>query len=127
MTRVNVVPAEELSNQHLMGEYHEITRIFTMTRNAQNRGKNKWNYGIPSEYTLGGGHMKFFSNKLKYILKRYHWLSKELINRGYNISPVPYADLINGIDKHWFGDYNPTEAAIKINRQRIEDRLNGVK
>ena len=122
MTRVNVVEPSELSNQHAMGEYHEITRIFTMTRNAQNRGKNRWNYGIPKEYTLGKNHMKFFSDKLLYVLKRYHELCKELINRGYNINPVPYKDLIKDLDNAWFKDYTPTQEAIEINRQRIRER-----
>ena len=43
MTRINVVPVEELTNKHLMAEYHEITRIFRLVREAQNRGINKYN------------------------------------------------------------------------------------
>lgn len=86
------------------------------------QGKNKWNYGIPSEYTLGTGHMKHFADKLKYVLWRYNELAKEMISRGYDPSPVPYKDLIAGIDKHWFGDYTPTDEAIKLNQQRIEER-----
>ena len=111
----------------LLGEYKEITRVFTLVRNAQERGKNRWNIGAPVKYTLGTGHMKFFADKLKYVLWRYNELTKEMINRGYNPSPVPYKDLINGIDSSWFKDYTPTEAAMKINRKRIQDRLNGVK
>lgn len=122
MTRINVVHPRELSNKHLGGEYYEITRIFTMTRNAQNRGKNKWNYNIPPEYTLGTGHMKFFSNKLKYVLWRYNELAKEMISRGYDPSPVHYKSLIKGIDKHWFGDYTPTDDAIQLNLERIAER-----
>lgn len=26
------------------------------------------------------------------------------------------------VDKHWFGDYTPTEDALRINRQRIKER-----
>ncbi len=93
-----------------------------MVRKAQSRGINKWNYGIPAEYTLGTGHVKFFSDKLLYILKRYHEIVKEMINRGYNPNPIPYKDLIEGIDRGWFNDYTPTKEAVEINRKRIAER-----
>ncbi len=30
MTRINVVPVEELSNEHLLGENHEITMVYNL-------------------------------------------------------------------------------------------------
>jgi len=123
MTRINLIPPSELTRPHLQGEYKEIARVFTLTRNAQNRGKNKWNYGIPTAYTMGTGHVKFFSDKLLFVLNRYHLICKEMIDRGYNINPIPYKSLIEGIDKHWLNDYTPTQEAIEINKQRIAERL----
>jgi hypothetical protein len=123
MTRINTIPVKELTRMHLQGELKEITRVFGLVRKAQQRGKNKWNYGIPKEYTMGTGHVKFFADKLLYILNRYHELVDEMRARGYKPNPIPDEDLLEGIDKSWMGDYTPTEDAIKINRARIEERL----
>lgn len=128
MTRINVIPVEELTRQHLQGEYKEITRVFGLVRKAQDRKINKYNFhqkvGQPNQYTLGSGHVRFFYNKLGYILKRYNQLSDEMRKRGYNPNQIPDNDLISGIDKFWLGDYTPTLEAIEINKQRINDRLN---
>jgi len=35
--------------------------------------------------------------------------------------------LIEGIHPWWFGDYIPTQEAIEINRQRINERLGEMK
>lgn len=131
MTRINTVPVQELTNQHLLAEYKEIVRPFSLVRNAQAKGVNKYNlhskYNVPSEYTLGTGHVLFFYNKLSYLLKRYNALQQELIVRGYNINPVADKDLSDGIRSEWFGDYEPTQSALAINRERIVKRLNGNK
>lgn len=127
MTRINVVPVQELTNKHLQGEYHEITRVFGLVRKAQERGINKYNIkqklSIPDEYTLGTGHVLFFYDKLQYILTRYTCLCIEMGRRGYNINPVGLHYLTDGLRQEWFGDYSPTEQAMYINRQRIEERL----
>lgn len=131
MTRINTVPVQELTNQHLLAEYKEIVRPFSLVRNAQAKGVNKYNlhskYNVPSEYTLGTGHVLFFYNKLSYLLKRYNALQQELIARGYNINPVADKDLSDGIRSEWFGDYEPTQSALAINRERIAKRLSGDK
>lgn len=124
MTRVNVVPVEELTRQHLQGEYKEITRIFGISRKAQYeflRGK----YKIPSEYTLGTGHCKFFINKLKFIADRYESLVAEMQHRGYKPNPISRKDLLDKIDTRLYNDYIPTQEAIAINRERIALRLKG--
>ena len=127
MTRINVDPVEELTNKHLMAEYHEITRIFRLVREAQNRGINKYNIdyrlSIPIEYTLGKGHVLFFYNKLRFILNRYKELQFELRSRNYNISPIDDSSLIEGIRMEWLNDYIPTNDALDINRTRIFERL----
>lgn len=127
MTRINVVPVEELTNKHLQGEYHEITRVFGFVRKAQERGINKYNFKqklkVPDEYTLGTGHVLFFYNKLHYILTRYTSLCVEMGRRGYNVSPIALAALTEGLRQEWFGDYTPTQDAMRINRERIEERL----
>lgn len=124
MTRVNVIPVEELVREHLQGEYKEITRIFTLAKKAQFaylRGK----YPIPSAYTMGEGHMKFFVPRLKYIADRYKSLVAEMRRRGYHPNPIPREQLLDGIDPKLYNDYIPTEEAMRINRARIAERLAG--
>lgn len=117
MTRINVVPVEELCNQMLFAEHRELTRI----PNMLNSGKLQTQYrDAPHEYTLGSGHVKYFVDKLGYLKKRYDALHQELLQRGYNVTYIwpdslpKYAIL---------GDYSPTEKALAINRERIKERL----
>lgn len=130
MTRINTVQPQELNNKMLMGELHEISRIYALVRKAQDRGINQHNYKHmlkqPSKYTLGTGHVKFFYSRLGYVTKRYYELNNEAKQRGYNVNPINEQDLIKGIDKWWFGEYTPTEDSIKINRQRITERLEAI-
>ena len=121
MTRINVVPVEELHAKHLVAEYREIVRVFALVRKRVQSNNTK--YDIPFEYTLGAGHVKFFFNKLYYVLKRYKQLTNEMIRRGYKPNPVSEDSLCEGIPKLYFFDYEPTENAIYINRQRIKDRM----
>lgn len=122
MTRINVVPVEELHPKHLVAEYREIVRVFALVRKRVEAKKNVC-WDIPIEYTLGAGHVKFFFNKLFYVLCRYKELTKEMIRRGYKPNPVPEEVLCDGIPRMYFFDYEPTEHAISINRQRIKDRM----
>lgn len=128
MTRINVVPVETLSRQHLQGEYKEITRVFGLVRKAQKRKINKYNFHQkikqPSEYTLGRGHVYFFYTRLKWVVERYEQLSDEMRARGFQPNQIPSEELTDGIDNWWQGDYTPTPEAIKINMKRIEERLN---
>lgn len=127
MTRINVIDPKELHNKHLMGEIHEITRVYGLVRKAKERGVNKYNIStklkIPPEYTLGTGHVLFFYNKLGFITNRYNMLIDEAISRGFKPSRITVDALTEGIDAYWMGDYSPTEMAIQINRNRIKERL----
>lgn len=129
MTRINVVEPSELTNKHLMGELHEINRVYGLVRKAQDRKINKYNFKDkikqPSEYTLGTGHVYFMYDKLGFITARYYALNEEAKLRGFKVNPIQKENLVAGIQDWWFGDYFPTEYAIKINRERIEERLNG--
>jgi len=119
MTRVNVIPPSELSDKHLLGEHHEITRVFTLARNAQWEMHKKKQ---PAAYTLGIGHVLFFYDKLGYISKRYDSICKEMLSRGFKCNRIPEKELLQGIGKHMLWDYTPTHEAIEINRQRIKER-----
>jgi len=127
MTRINVVEPSTLTRQHLLAEYREIVRPFALVRKAQESGNFHKKYKVPSEYTLGAGHVVFHYSKLNYLLRRYNALQCELIKRGYNISPIADSELVRGIRSEWFGDYVPTAKAIAINVERINKRLGGDK
>jgi deoxyribonuclease (pyrimidine dimer) len=127
MTRINVVPVEDLSRQHLLGENKEILRVFGLVRKAKARGINKYNFSQkvkqPSDYTLGEGHVKFFYDKLGFIVDRYKQVTSEMIKRGYTPNIIPENELVDGIESFWLKDYVPTENAIKLNISRINERL----
>ena len=120
MTRVNVMPVEELHATHLIAEYKEVVRIFGLARKCQYELHKK---KIPNEYTLGTNHCVFFYDKLKYITERYDALCNEMINRGYTCNRVAKHELEQGIDRSLFWNYSPTAAATKLNRDRINLRL----
>lgn len=88
MTRINIVPVEELHNKHLLAEYKEITRVFTHVRKAQAKGKNKWNIERIDSYRMGKGHETFFFTRLKWVLRRYSLLNEELIRRDTIPTPL---------------------------------------
>lgn len=122
MTRVNIVPVAELHPKHLVAEYREIVRVFALVRNRLVKGPINKSI-IPPKYVLGAGHVTFFFDKLQFILERYHQLINEMVERGYNPNPITDNFLVEGIEKSFFGNYQPTEEALALNRQRILDRM----
>ena len=120
MTRINVVPVQELQREHLVAEYKEIVRVFALARSAQYELHKK---KIPNEYTLGTGHVLYFYDKLKYITERYNSLCTEMKHRGYVCNRVDQSELEQGIDRSLFWNYIPTNAALALNRARISERL----
>lgn len=129
ITRINVVPVDELTRQHLIAEIRELPRVFTLVKNAQAKGLNKWSLRKkqPAEYTLGTGHVLFLYDKLKFLADRYESLCNEWRSRGYNVNQVGRSDLLSGIRAEFINDYTPTENALHLNRERIQLRLSGVK
>lgn len=131
MTRINLVEPKELHPKHLIAEIHEITRVFGLVRKAQDRKINKYNFKDkikqPPAYTMGTGHVLFMYNKLDFITNRYYSLCNEATSRGYKVNPIDKSSLIEGINSWWFGGYIPTQEAIEINRQRINERLGEMK
>lgn len=127
MTRINVVDVETLHNKHLLAEYRELPRLFGAIRKYQQQGKLPVDIDIPSDYKLGTGHVKFFINKGKYLIKRQKLLVRELQKRKFNIQHTDVDSLAEGINECWMNDYNPTNTAIRINLNRINERLENMK
>ncbi len=118
MTRINVVPVTELLDEHLRAEWRELTRI----PNQLCSGRMKYNPAkIAADYVLGTGHVTFFTDKLEFLYDRYKALLAEGLARGFNLSdmwPVDAGELPRAL----WGSYEPTEHALAINRDRIEQR-----
>lgn len=117
MTRINLgIPPRELNNKHLIAEHRELKRI----PNAIAKGKYNLK-SIPSQFTLGKGHVSFFYDKLSYLKDRYVDLYNECILRGFNVQN--YETSWNGVPQNLMNDYTPTARDIEIIRERIAERL----
>lgn len=124
MTRINCIDPEQLHPKHLVAEYRELPRIFSLVHKAilSNRiDKIK----IPSSYILGTGHVKFFYDKLLYLSRRHADLVREMIKRNYNPQFVEdlHSTWKDYIPEKYWNDWKPTQESVKINVQRINDRL----
>jgi deoxyribonuclease (pyrimidine dimer) len=117
MTRINCVPPEELSRQHLLAEYRELPRVFGLAMRAYRSGKKIM---APAAYTLGAGHVKFFYQRLGYCSRRFFQLKAEMLRRGYKPA-YDYPPLVE-VGTEWFRDWEPDPIALSLNRQRILER-----
>jgi deoxyribonuclease (pyrimidine dimer) len=117
MTRINCVPPEELSRQHLLAEYRELPRVFNLAAKAYSSGRK---IKAPERYTLGTGHVKFFYHRLGWCLDRFLALRLEMLVRGYkpNYVQPPVVEL----PPEWWGNWEPDAAAMQLNRERILER-----
>lgn len=61
MTRINVIPVWELSDQHLLAEYRELPRVLK---------QNISTVGAKSYYHLGPGHMKWGRRHWNFCLEQ---------------------------------------------------------
>ncbi|HNY25258.1 MAG TPA: pyrimidine dimer DNA glycosylase/endonuclease V [Alphaproteobacteria bacterium] len=122
MTRINLIPVSELSDQHLMAEYRELPRVV----NGVLAGKfNSTN--IPSKYVLGAGHVKFFTNKIIFLSERYKKIYDELVYRKFNPDPryTPEGLFKKITPENYVGDekYKFSATDIALSRQRIIEKI----
>jgi deoxyribonuclease (pyrimidine dimer) len=124
MTRINVVPVEKLCRQHLIAEHRGLPRVFALTYKASQSTK-PWTDKQPKNYILGTGHVTFFYDKLGYLAERHRELTQEMLSRGYNptFTGCLWQEWSNEIPVCYWKDYVPTEEAIAINLERINERL----
>ena len=123
MTRINTICVEELHTVHLLAEWRELPRVFTVAKKAEERGIKPSTYNIPISFTLGKGHVKFFTNKLKWLETRYNAICEELVRRGINISYFKIKAENKPCSKEWFNDWTPTKQSHELIRQRIAERI----
>lgn len=123
MTRINLIPVEELTDQHLMAEYRELPMIAKALEKTLRSKSGYQETKVSSTYILGTGHIYFFYNKRDYLVDRYIKLVKELNCRKFNIDPnarnVFWEVFDNITQVHW----KPSTEEIEINRSRINERI----
>jgi hypothetical protein len=116
MTRINVgIDPSELSKEHLLAEHREIKRI----PNAVRTGKAKLDGPFPATFRLGKGHVRFFYNKLGYLLKRYQMIYQTCRSREYDVTD--YSGAWDGIPSELMGEYEPTDADRCLVLQRMRE------
>ena len=123
MTRINCVPVRELTRRHLVAEYRELPRIFKLAKAWHDRDGDVSK--LPPHYLLGQGHIRFFYDKLGYLLDRQWALVGEMQRRGHNPKYDNPDELIEGIPPELLGHWEPTSQAMAENRERIRARLAG--
>lgn len=116
MTRINLVPPQELCDQHLLAEHRELTRI----PNAVAKGRFNL-LGQSADYILGAGHVRFFFDKLAFLKKRYAMLHQECLARRFQVQDR-WPEALPDCAELWL-DYVPTAAALAANRARIAARM----
>ena len=123
MTRINLVPPEELSDQHLVAEYREIFMVgSSLQRSLRSPNWEKTKKSIPKQFTLNKGHVKFFYDKGKYLSERYDELIKEMKRR--QMSPDPLRIFKKEQWPHLlFNSWKPNDYDLKVVRTRIEMKI----
>lgn len=123
MTRINTIPPAELHTRHLLAEYRELPRVIHLAYNAEQQGLTPATYNIPTAFTLGAGHVKFFTNKLIWIYNRFDELVRELEYRGINIQYRSLQGKPAPKNRAWWNDWVATEESKHLIRQRIKERI----
>ena len=126
MTRINLIPVENLTRQHLIAEYRELPHVYRHVLRAQERGETRESVRAraPAEFRFGKGSILFFCDKIIWLNRRYAMLVAEMLKRGYQVNfPEPPWDRINQLRDEWLNDWTPSEAEIAHSLERIEDRV----
>ena len=123
MTRINIVPTTELTDQHLIAEYREITMVPASLYRTLNSKVGLLKHKISVRYTLNTGHVYFFYNKGKYLHKRYKQIVNEMKLRGFkpDVNRTFPIDVFK--DNGLYDDWIPTLEDYKVIRERIDEKI----
>jgi hypothetical protein len=114
MTRINVVPVWELSDQHLLAEYHELPRVIKQKINISD---------APDKYCLGTGHMKWARKHARWTIRRFYELCSEMKFRGFYVAydPVHLAEYDLELYKN-SKYYSVRGVDYNLNRNRLVEK-----
>ena len=125
MTRINLVDPRDLTSRHLVAEYKEITQFIHLIKKRID--DNKPFDDTPLQYTLNGGHCRFFYDKGVYIRNRFISLYDEIVNRGMNTDKEKYLSRLNRIESAYredlMNDYSPSRRDYHVAIDRISSRI----
>lgn len=107
MTRINLIYPGYLHSKHLIAEYRELQRVFKLARPLKEP--------IP-EYVMGKGHVKFFYDKLDYLMNRQRMIYAEMVYRGYKPHFKPHVMVLT---RTW----EPKSIEVGRNLIRLRDKL----
>lgn len=117
MTRINLIPVEELSDQHLLAEYRELPRVIKQKIDISN---------APERYCLGKGHMKWAKKHTMFILYRYGEICDEMKYRGFKFN-YECSDLSYYAMQHCgneiYNMYSVNNEDIKLSLDRIIEKI----
>ena len=124
MTRINLIDVCKMTDQHLLAEYRELPRIVNDWKKRY--GDIKFYKAIPNKFCLGQGHVKFFRNKIKFLIQRYRLIVDELLKRNFAIKQTSIVD--NEVSHILTIDINqitwkPSNEDIEISQQRITEKI----
>lgn len=111
MTRINVVPVEELSDQWLIAEYRELPRALKGNISIQD---------APNHYVLGKGHMKWARKYALFTNNRMKKIVKEMYYRGFKTNFS--ADLSQYIKDGMKNEYNTNTSDLCVNKSRLIEK-----
>lgn len=114
MVRVNLIPPENLSDQHLIAEYDEILMLIGYVKKYPSLEN------IPKQYTLGKGHIRFFKDKLLYLKRRHELLKEEMRKRGF---AARISISLSEFGKDHLNDWKPNNADYAVIRLRLIQKL----
>jgi deoxyribonuclease (pyrimidine dimer) len=147
MTRINLVPPDELMDQHLFAEFREIKMVpKSLARSLKAAWQSEFDKNddrdfdaqrveltlqrvldkVPAAFTLNTGHVSFFYDKGAYLRERYAVLREELLQRGINFNTASELDpdqVFDDLDKRFNKGYMPTEEALIVIRTRIAEKI----
>ena len=115
---ITTVAVETLCDQQLAAEYNDVARYPYKLLN----GDLRYDYDDrPAEYTVGKGHYKFFSDKLRWVFYRYQALFEECKRREIDVEynwPTEGSLFLSA-----WNDWIPSPLALRVSRARIRDRM----
>ena len=123
MTRINLINVNELSDQHLIAEYREITMVPAALKRTLNSRNGLILKNIPKNFTLNKGHVTFFYNKGQYLYNRYRLLINEMKKRGFNPNADREFPVKIFIENNLFNDWKPTIQDLSIIKKRIDSKI----
>lgn len=106
-----------LLDQHLIAEQSELLIVDGMLRKNKFKMKSK----IPNEFTLGKGHILFWTDKILYLHKRLIEIKEEIIRRGYKVTDKEF--ILDDYPDELLNDWRPSNDASEIVKNRIAEKI----